>query len=355
MILRPASRLGLVLVLLVACPGTAPRRDGKGRVGDGPDPNQRDLRPADPDAGKDCVHPPVVKACANGWCTIPPGCFLMGSPEWEDCRGNEETLHKVTLTHKFEIQDHEVTQKEFKDLMGYDSYADPGCVCTEPYNPCKGTFKSTSPACPDCPADCVNWWEANAYCNELSKKKGLTPCYTCTGSHANDDLVCEPAAAYAGTKIYTCPGYRLPTEAEWEYAARAGTKTAYFAGPSTYKNGEAICMEKDPLVDTIAWYGANSTDKTHPVMKLKANAWGLYDVHGNLWEWVLDSTEAKPETALPQTDPLVTVKAEDYTPIIKGGSWECFARGTRSANRNAQGKSDRGDQFGFRPVRTLLK
>jgi len=314
----------LLWLLAAGCPEFSARLDGGYRDREIPTENgiSADTRPLDPDAGKGCVHPAVTKSCANGWCRIPPGCFLMGSPEFENCRGGEETLHQVTLTRAFEVLDHEVTQQEFQALMGYQPSGAKTCG-------------------QQCPVENLTWWEAIAYCNALSAKKGLTKCYTCTGT--GDSVECDVAPAYAGAKIYTCPGYRLPVEAEWEYACRAGTKGPFYNG---YID---ICMALDPVADKISWFKDNSGDKAQPVMKKLPNQWGLYDMCGNVWEWIHDSTDGN-ETAQTQVDPLGPVNG---TPLIRSGSYDGFARGTRCANRNAQASSDRYAHLGFRPVRTV--
>ncbi len=214
------------------------------------------------------------------WVTIKPGSFMMGSPTTEPCRGKDETLHKVTLTNKFEIQTTEVTQGQFKALMGYNpSY----------YKYCG----------PNCPVDSVNWYEAVAYCNALSAKAGKKACYSCMGSGSK--INCWQATAYTQGNIFKCPGYRLPTEAEWEYAYRAGTSTAFYNGKITN------CKSADANAGAIGWYCANAKTSypgctpggagyscgyfcigTQPVGMKKPNAWGLYDMAGNLYEWCND-------------------------------------------------------------------
>jgi formylglycine-generating enzyme required for sulfatase activity len=320
---RYRSYVFLLPLVLPAClPETGPYLEMRVN-NDADDPGKSDTRPPDPDVNTSCVHPAVTKTCANGWCRVPPGCFLMGSPEFENCRGGEETLHQVKLTRTFEISEREITQTQFQTVMGYNPSG---------FKTCGG----------ECPVESITWYEAIAYCNKLSEKKGLTQCYTCTGT-APDFEECKPATAYLGAKILTCPGYRLPVEAEWEYACRAGTRSPFYSG---YIED---CMGLDPTADKIAWFKDNSGGATHPVGKKAPNAWGLYDMSGNVWEWIHDSTEG-PETKESQVDPVLPVAVD---PIIRSGDYNGFARGTRCANRNAQSPSDRYKHLGLRPVRTL--
>ena len=255
------------------------------------------------------------------WVTINAGTFQMGSPSSESCRSNDETQHQVTLTHKFEIQSTEVTQAQFTSLMGY--------------NPSKFTSCGIN-----CPLEQVNWYEAAAYANALSAQVGKAKCYKCTGS--GKSVSCTEATAYAGKKVYTCPGYRLPTEAEWEYAYRAGTSTAFYNG------GITSCKGKDPNLEKIGWYNQNSSSTTHPVGQKTPNTWGLYDMAGNVWEWCHDWYGSYPSSSV--SDP---VGPTGSSRVLRGGSWYGNPDYVRAAYRNAYTPSSRLDLIGFRCTRTI--
>jgi sulfatase modifying factor 1 len=276
-----------------------------------------------------CDHPPVTKRCSNGWCKIPAGCFLMGSPATEPCRRDDETQHEVRLTHAFEISEDETTQAEFKEMIGY--------------NPTKCETCDTSPV------NNITWFSAAAYCNALSKKQGLTPCYACSESITNPTCAEEPA--YEGNGIYDCPGYRFPTEAEWEYAYRAGTATALYNGPVP----EPECKDLNADAEAIAWYEWNASDQAHPTMQKRPNAWGLYDMAGNVSEWVNDYS-IDGGISGGQVDPAADVEDKRLGfRRIRGGSYNSYPRELRAAARDSEWGSSGfyGETVGFRCVRTL--
>jgi formylglycine-generating enzyme required for sulfatase activity len=246
-----AARRIRCLLLLALTPASA-CIEGKTRASDG------SLDGAG-DTGTDDVYVPPV----GTWITVEPGSFLMGPRKDNPC-ADESSRRKVTLTRRYQISAKEATRRQFEQVMGYTP----------------DTLKR-DPACPAV----VRWYEAAAYCNALSKKAGLPACYRCSG--AVDTLTC---ALDPGVKksIYGCPGYRLPTEAEWERAYRAGTQTDLYNGNLI----ETECRNLDPAANLIAWYCDEiGYTSVHPVGQKEPNSWGLYDMAGNAWEWCADGYE----------------------------------------------------------------
>ena len=256
------------------------------------------------------------------------GSFTMGSHEAEPGRNDDELAHQVTLTRAFHIGATEVTQAAFRALMGYDN--------------------SNNPECKRCPVDEVSWNEAAYFANLMSDCRDLQRCYVCSGELPDAD--CKLKEAFDSP--YDCRGFRLPTEAEWEYAARAGTSASFSNGGDLNDGNEDMCegnlpLDDGSLVDSFAWYCGNATT-TQPVGEKLPNAWGLYDMHGSVWEWCEDIYIDYPEG--PVTDPV------GYDPqprlVKRGGSWDTQARILRSANRLWQRQDYRDDTVGFRLVRT---
>ena len=319
-------------------PDGAPKPDGPAQDG-----------PAKPDQLlPDILKPDQTVLVPPGtWVTInktPPVTFKMGSPTGELCKAGKfnETQHSVTLTKTFEIYNTEVTQGEFSTVMGYNPSLNPGCGSK-------------------CPVEGVGWHEAMIYCNHLSAAKSLTPCYTnlatpkaCTTymqcNYMSGELCINKkctlmaiATSYSGQKFYTCPGYRLPTEAEWEYAYRAGTTTAYYNGPNK------VCYGKDSRLALIAWYDDNAKSSIHGVGGKAPNAWGLYDMAGNAQEYTQDYYKEDLGKA-PTTDPLLTSGTKT---TVRGGDWLTYPSGCRAASRWQFSLSGGGNASGFRCVRTL--
>ena len=209
-----------------------------------------------------CMHPAVSQNCADGWCRIPAGCFIQGSPETEPNRamyGEKQTA--VTITRPFIVQQHEVTQAEWvgfaKGKLGVTVDPNSGSLDT--------CFED------QCPVVAVNLFAAMAYANYLSENSTppLRPCFKlvdCKGQVSgvftiplptNLDEILMSCADFSvdAASIYECDGFRLPTESEWEYAARAGSRTAYYSGEHT-KNPDPLerTMYEEKALTPIAWY-----------------------------------------------------------------------------------------------------
>jgi formylglycine-generating enzyme required for sulfatase activity len=170
------------------------------------------------------------------------------------------------------------------------------------------------------PAYCVSWFDAVAFCNALSELEGLKPAYDIAGTTVK--------------RVAGASGYRLPTEAEWEYAARAGESHTY-AGSDD--------------VDDVAWYDGNSDNQTQPVGQKDANAWGLHDMSGNVYEWTGDWYASDYYTSSPAEDPQGAPSTGDYR-VNRGGGFHVTAVGTRAAYRSRGFPDNAGDYLGFRVV-----
>jgi formylglycine-generating enzyme required for sulfatase activity len=242
-----------------------------------------------PQAGR----PSSAPEAPDGFVRIEPGPFTMGSPLLEEGRASEEVEHVVTLTRPFWLGVSEVTQGQWEAVMG--------------------TNPSHFSECGDaCPVEQVSWEDAVTYLNKLSELEGLEPCH---------------AATFKGP---ACKGYRLPTEAEWEYAARGGTTSARYGDLSR-----------------IAWFQETAGDLTRQVGTKAANAWGLHDMLGNVWEWTADYHGAYGASA---EDPLGPASGKHR--VVRGGAWRHEASYVRAAVRGQFPPSYRSMYLGFRVARS---
>ncbi len=215
---------------------------------------------------------------------IPPGMFMMGS---EDGERDERPVHEVEISQGFYLARYPVTLAHWEGVMGNGPSRLEGS---------------------DCPVGSVSWQDADEYLQKLNAGEGEAL-------------------------------YRLPTEAEWEYACRAGTMTVFSYGDDE----ESLALH--------AWYSDNSGLQTHEVGLKKPNAWGLYDMHGNVWEWCLDRYDEEYYAVGPSRDP--HGPPEGTTRVLRGGSWDNGPKDLRAATRNRFRPAFASSSFGFRCARTL--
>ncbi len=240
---------------------------------------------------------------------INSGSFEMG----KQTEFSENPVRVVTVSTPFYITETEITQKQWSDIYGH--------------NP--SWFKGDN-----LPVETISWYEAVEYCNSLSIRSGLEPCYT---FFSNDSVHCD----------FLRNGYRLPTEMEWEFAARAGAKLDTPNGDiSSTIDG---CLPLDPALNEVAWYCGNAEFTTHEVAKKQPNKWGLYDMLGNVQEWCWDWHDSYYYSESPLTDargPSVGISKS-----CRGGSWYNQVFLSRLSARLFYRPSNRTNIIGFRIVR----
>jgi formylglycine-generating enzyme required for sulfatase activity len=229
----------------------------------------------------------IINSIGMEFVLIPAGEFDMGSPSDEEGRYDDEgPVHRVMISNPFYLGAYEVTQKQWREIMENNPSA----------------FKDNK-----LPVECVSWYDVQEFINKLNEKEMTTK-------------------------------YRLPSEAEWEYAARAGTTTRYFFGDSESKLG------------VYAWYYENSGDTTHPVGEKKPNPWGLYDIHGNVYEWVQDKWHNNYDGAPADGSPWENGNEDkdDTNRVIRGSGYCQYTAYCRSAYRNNEKPVLQFNNIGFR-------
>ena len=247
---------------------------------------------------------------------IPAGSFLMGSPSDESGRLSDEGPQRTVNISALFMSETEVTERQWEDVMGWSS--------------------SCNKRGDNYPTEGVTWLDCVSFCNKLSVADGYTKCYTIvnigySGNHITSaDVSCD----------FEANGYRLPTEAEWEYACRAGTTTRFHTGDSEFELGRA------------GWYDDNSGSQKREVAQKEVNEFGLYDTHGNVCEWCwdwhdLDYYETRPD---PDSDP--TGPETGALRILRGGGWWSIGDHCRSAFRDMHYPHFRDNSNGFRLCRS---
>lgn len=255
-----------------------------------------------------------------GFIVAPSGGFTMGSPSDEPGRQPDEVPHEVAILHPFLLGEREVTQREWTEVMGW--------------NPSYFTGD-------DRPVDSVTWFDCIAFCIQKSEAAGLRPAY-----QLDADTIRVGRHIVAGTVRWdtSSTAWRLPTEAEWEYACRAGSTTPLANGTLT----DRYCGS-NPALDAAGWFCGNARDRTHPAGEKVPNAWGLFDAHGNVQEWCWDWSGAYPDSAV--ADPVGA--AEGAWRILRGGSWSTWAQSCRSAARGGRDPGAFSHEAGFRLARSI--
>lgn len=248
----------------------------------------------------------------SGYAWVPAGSFVMGSPKEEEGKDIDEVQVEVSLSRGFWLKQTEVTQGEWMAMMGSNPSA---------YSSCGDK----------CPVEQVGWYDGLVYMNKLSALKGLSQCYELSGcsGKVGTDYACSSVEWKTD-----CNGYRYPTQAEWEYAARGATAGARYGS-----------------LDAIAWHKGNGGVKTHEVGTKQANAYGLYDMLGNVWEWTWDEYNKE---LLGGVDPVSGgyIMSNSAQRVLRGCSLSSFAQWCLVANRFGGSPDIRGVDLGLRPARS---
>jgi formylglycine-generating enzyme required for sulfatase activity len=280
---------------------------------------------------------------------IEGGSFHMGSPEGEFLRGDDETQYPVTLTKDFYMMTTEISQGMFEAAMGYSPWDDYG-----------GTNFGQDH---NIPVYNVSWHEMAAFANAISQQDGLDGCYECSGEEAG--VLCSEQTSY--DSIYDCDGYRMPTEAEWEYAARADSTHSFWtrngggsiaAWADNYNCEDSIVLSDGSALGDMAWYCGNTVEDNNdpsfgnqPIATKQSNGWGLYDMQGNVWEWCHDGYDLYPESEEINPEGIINTDRK----VIRGGQSGNSPRHLRVANRESEISFFRQGQLSGRLVRSIFQ
>jgi formylglycine-generating enzyme required for sulfatase activity len=285
---------------------------------------------------------------------IPAGTFMMGSPTTEPNRSSNETQHSVTLTQSFKMSKYQVTQKQYQAVMGALPTSLPG---------------SSYGVGDNYPVYYVSWYDAIVFCNKLSMLEGLDPVYSISDSTDPDDWGTIPTSSddtwNAVVTVSSANGYRLPTEAEWEYACRGsypnkatetntmpfgiGDGTKMESGMANFDVTYPYDLAHSPAGEYNDTSATGYLGRTTTVGSYQANNYGLYDMHGNVWERCWDWYKA--DITVDTNDPTGAVTGSFR--VIRGGDWYGNARSLRSAFRFNSFPDSRYYDIGFRLVRSL--
>lgn len=267
---------------------------------------------------------------------IEPGEFVMGTRPGQPFARPNESAHTVSITRPFLIGAYEVTQAEYGRVMK----ANPSAFSPDGAGKAKVAGKDTAAF----PVDGVSWFDAVEFCNKLSAADGFEPCYTLTNVQRKGASIEKADIAFALRN-----GYHLPTEAEWEFACRAGTTTPFHCG--------AGCTNQQANLRYVSGggYGGGPTTthelgRTAKVGSYAPNPWGLYDMHGNVAEWCWDWYDANYYANSPPADP--PGPASGIQRVLRGGNWMLSYENCRSATRFWNTPDEVKDYIGFRVART---